>query len=109
MKSLSLSSLPISILLLSLIFINSTEILAEDTETTELVAPSSNDSRENVSNVKTEIIEAHAMEAIWFGFDEEVAIATRHETPISKAPSIVTVITAEEIKRTTSHSKLLMA
>ena len=98
MKSLSLSSLPISILLLSLIFINSTEILAEDTETTEIVAPSSNDSRENVSNVKTEIIEAHAMEAIWFGFDEEVAIATRHETPISKAPSIVTVITAEEIK-----------
>ena len=37
-------------------------------------------------------------EALWFGFDEEVTIATRHETQISKAPGIVTVITAEEIK-----------
>src|SRR4030067_970075 len=35
---------------------------------------------------------------MWFGFDEEVTIATRHETQVSKAPSIVTVITDEEIK-----------
>ncbi|MBI2447401.1 MAG: TonB-dependent receptor plug domain-containing protein, partial [Candidatus Omnitrophica bacterium] len=33
-----------------------------------------------------------------FGFEKEVAIATRHKTPVGKAPSIVTVITAEEIK-----------
>lgn len=38
-------------------------------------------------------------EAIWFGAGEEVSIATRHETPAGKAPSIVTVITAEEIKK----------
>lgn len=37
-------------------------------------------------------------EAIWFGFGEEVTIATRHETQVSKAPGIITVITGEEIK-----------
>ncbi|MCF6154553.1 MAG: TonB-dependent receptor [Candidatus Brocadia sp.] len=42
--------------------------------------------------------EEFATEAIWFGSGEEITIATRHEIPISKAPSIVTVITAEEIK-----------
>ncbi len=30
--------------------------------------------------------------------EPEVSIATRHDTPVTKAPSIVTVITAEEIK-----------
>ena len=44
------------------------------------------------------IADEFSTEALWFGFSEEVSIATRHETPISKAPSIVTVITAEEIK-----------
>lgn len=42
--------------------------------------------------------EAISTEAIWFGASEEVSIATRHEIPIGKAPSIVTVITAEEIE-----------
>lgn len=34
----------------------------------------------------------------WLQAEAMVTIATRHETPIDKAPSIVTVITAEEIK-----------
>ena len=42
--------------------------------------------------------EAISTEALWFGVSEEVSIATRHETPIGKAPSIVTVIAADEIK-----------
>jgi iron complex outermembrane receptor protein len=36
--------------------------------------------------------EVMSTEAIWFGIDEEVLIATRHKTPISKAHSIVTII-----------------
>lgn len=34
-------------------------------------------------------------ESLWFGYDETVTIATKLETRISKAPGIVTVITAE--------------
>ena len=34
----------------------------------------------------------------WLQAEAMVTIATRHETPIDKAPSIITVITAEEIK-----------
>lgn len=34
----------------------------------------------------------------WLQAEAMVSIATRHETPIDKAPSIITVITAEEIK-----------
>lgn len=49
-------------------------------------------------SVETAVTEALRTEAIWFGFSEEVSIATRHETPIGKAPGIVTVITADEIK-----------
>ena len=42
--------------------------------------------------------EGISTETIWFGFNEEVTIATRHKTPVGKAPGVVTVITAEEIK-----------
>jgi iron complex outermembrane receptor protein len=48
--------------------------------------------------MKFALTEEISTEAIWFGFNEEVTIATRHETPVGKAPSVVTVITAEEIK-----------
>ena len=34
----------------------------------------------------------------WLQEEAEVSIATRHETRISKAPAIITVVTAEEIK-----------
>src|SRR3989304_2656387 len=56
------------------------------------------DSNEEASSLETTIKEEFSTEAIWLGFEKEVTIATRHETPIRKAPSIVTVITAEEIK-----------
>ncbi|MCF6148104.1 MAG: TonB-dependent receptor plug domain-containing protein [Candidatus Kuenenia sp.] len=38
------------------------------------------------------------IENIWYGFEEKVSIASRQETSINEAPSIVSVITAEEIK-----------
>lgn len=44
------------------------------------------------------VAEVLSTEAIWFGMGEQVTIITRHETPVSKAPGIVGVITAEEIK-----------
>jgi iron complex outermembrane receptor protein len=55
-------------------------------------------SNEEASSLETTIKEEFSTEAIWLGFEKEVTIATRLETPIRKAPSIVTVITAEEIK-----------
>jgi outer membrane receptor for ferrienterochelin and colicins len=48
-----------------------------------------------ITEKKEELIQE---ELRWLQAEKEVSIATRHETPISKAPSIVTVITAEEIK-----------
>ena len=56
------------------------------------------DSNEEASSLETTIKEEFSTEAIWLGFEKKVTIATRHETPVGKAPSIVTVITAEEIK-----------
>ena len=50
------------------------------------------------SDVNAAVIKGISTEAVWFGADKEVTIATRHETQISKAPSIVTVITDKEIK-----------
>lgn len=44
------------------------------------------------------LAKAQSTEAAWLGGNDEVSIATRHETAIAKAPSIITVITAEEIK-----------
>lgn len=47
---------------------------------------------------ETSVTEALSTEALWFGFSEEVSIANRHKTPINKAPGIITVLTADEIK-----------
>lgn len=47
--------------------------------------------------IDTSVLDMHSSEVLWLE-SEGVAIATRHETPVSKAPGIVTVITAEEIK-----------
>lgn len=55
-------------------------------------------SGENTPHIHNTIEGAHSIETLWFSSEEEVTIATRHVTPISKAPGIVTVITAEEIK-----------
>ncbi len=49
------------------------------------------------SDADTAITDMHSSEVIWLE-SEVVTIATRHEMPASKAPCIVTVITAEEIK-----------
>ncbi|MDN3514943.1 MAG: TonB-dependent receptor [Candidatus Brocadia sp.] len=48
--------------------------------------------------MKAALAEEISTEAIWFGYGGEVTIATRLETPVNKAPSVVTVITDEEIK-----------
>lgn len=77
---------------------NPSGIHAEDTETIQPIVTSSSNKEKYTRDMEVALAEEISTEAIWFGFDEEIAIATRHETPISKAPSIVTVITAEEIK-----------
>lgn len=78
--------------------LNSSTILAQGTETTHLTQTSSVKDGNNPSFDSITLAEESLTEAIWFGSVEEVTIATRHETKISKAPGIVTVITAEEIK-----------
>ncbi|HHT9112376.1 MAG: TonB-dependent receptor plug domain-containing protein [Planctomycetes bacterium] len=101
-KSLILFSLCVC---LSLCFIPSS-IFAEGTgtssssieETPYQTDASSSNNEKNTSDVNAGVKKGLSTEAVWFGFDDEVTIATRHETQISKAPSIVTVITDEEIK-----------
>lgn len=81
-------------------------IFAEGTDTAstsveDAITPSETSSRNGKKNTQyqeTSLSEELVTEAIWFGLEGEVTIATRHKAPISKAPSIVTVITAEEIK-----------
>ncbi len=70
----------------------SIEKITHQTET------SSSNNEKNTSDLSADVKKGISTEAVWFGFDKEVTIATRHETQISKAPSIVTVITDEEIK-----------
>ena len=90
---------------LSLSFIPSL-ILAEDAdtssasikETTHQTKTSPGNNEKNTPDLSADVKKGISTEAVWFGFDKEVTIATRHETQISKAPSIVTVITDEEIK-----------
>ncbi len=79
-------------------YVDSSTILAQGTETTHLTQTSSSNDGNNPSFESSTVAAEASTEALWFGFDEEVTIATRHETQISKAPSIVTVITDEEIK-----------
>ena len=78
--------------------LNLSHIFAEGTVTTPLEDTSFNTDSKKDLNMDTAVADGISTEAIWFGFDKEVTIATRHETRISKAPSIVTVITDEEIK-----------
>ena len=89
--------LPLPVLLIVVIPFVSSTIFAEDTDTSHLTGTSSR-ADENQPYRTNTITEEFLTEAIWFGSVEEVAIATRHETKISKAPGIVTVITTEEIK-----------
>ncbi|TLD42942.1 MAG: TonB-dependent receptor [Candidatus Jettenia ecosi] len=83
--------------LLNLVALNSSITLANDTETSQMPEANSHAS-EDISFIDTAVAEGLETEAIWFGYTKEVTIATRHETPINKAPSIVTVITGKEIK-----------
>jgi len=94
MNCLLFLSLPI-FLIVVIPFVSST-IFAEDTDTSHLTGTSSRNNENQPYRTST-ITEEFLTEAIWFGSVEEVTIATRHETKISKAPGIVTIITAEEI------------
>ncbi len=89
--------LSLLVLLIAVIPFVSFIIFAEDTDTSHHTGTLSRNDENQPYRTST-ITEEFLTEAIWFGFDEEVTIATRHETLISKAPSIVTVITDEEIK-----------
>lgn len=76
----------------------SSETIVNDIEAPPHSSAPSKKEEKNISDVETAVTEEISTEAIWFGFNEEVSISTRHETKASKAPSIVTVLTAEEIK-----------
>lgn len=89
--------LPLNILLISIIF-HSSPIHAEDAETTLPITTTPDNKERHTKDMEAALAQEISTEAIWFGAGEEVSIATRHETPAGKAPSIVTVITAEEIK-----------
>ena len=89
----------LSIGVLQTIFsLNLSHTFAEGTVTTPLEDTSFDTDSKKDLNMDMAVADGISTEAIWFGFDKEVTIATRHETRISKAPSIVTVITDEEIK-----------
>ena len=78
--------------------LNLSHTFAEGTVTTRLEDTSFDTDGKKELPMDVAVADGISTEAIWFGFGEEVTIATRHETQISKAPSIVTVITDEEIK-----------
>ncbi len=69
-----------------------------DQKTSHSIETTTNSSGNNSKSMESAISEELSAEAIWFGAGEEVTIATRLKTPIGKAPSVVTVITDEEIK-----------
>jgi len=83
--------------------LNVSHTFAEGTVTTRLEDTSFDTDNEKELPMDVAVADGISTEAIWFGFGEEVTIATRHETQISKAPSIVTAITDEEIKSWLSH------
>lgn len=113
-KRFVLESLIPTILLLSLISFHSSETFAkgadppltqiEDTPPTSIKETARPDQaipgreEKQTDDMETALSEEFSTEAIWFGYGEGVTIATRHKTPLNKAPSVVTVITAGEIK-----------
>ena len=80
------------------VFLVSTKILAEGTETPHITENYSHNDGKNTSFTSAAMEEEFAVECLWLACDHTIAIATRQETPVSKSPGIVTVITAEEIK-----------
>ncbi|KXK32349.1 MAG: TonB-dependent receptor [Candidatus Brocadia sinica] len=86
-----------SSILFSCIPFYSFTILAEGTEATHITESHSNNEKDT-SYTGAVLKEEFATECLWLACDQTTALATRQETPLSKAPSIVTVITAEEIK-----------
>ncbi len=71
-------------------------LFADGTETAHHRETLQNSISETTST-DTAILNMYSSEVAWLG-SEEVTIATRHETSVSKAPGIITVITDEEIK-----------
>ena len=98
--------LSLDLFLFSFFSFHSSKTFAEGTGTTPIetreISQStetlSNNNKKHINDVKVALTEGISTEAIWFGLNEEVTIATKHETPVGKAPSVITVITAEEIK-----------
>lgn len=81
-------------------------ILAEGTETAHLSdttpvnnnTPPEDEAAAARKKADAELAKEMAMQYLWFCADEVISIATRHSTPSSKSPGIVTVITDKEIK-----------
>ncbi|HJW87684.1 MAG TPA: TonB-dependent receptor [Candidatus Brocadiaceae bacterium] len=72
-------------------------LFADGTETAHQREPFQNSVSETTNNTDAAILNMYSSEVAWLG-NEDVTIATRHETSVSKAPGIITVITGEEIK-----------
>jgi len=89
---------------LNFIFLSSSLVSATGKEKVDTLSTEANNINKtspddkDITNKDTTLEEDFAAEIIWLGYAGEVTIATRHETSVSKAPSVITVITAEEIK-----------
>ena len=76
----------ISLLILNMVFFNTVPVYSGEVSI----------SSENTQG--TDAIQEIRNEIRWLQAEALVSISTRHETPTNKAPSIITVITAEEIR-----------
>ncbi|MDQ1273952.1 MAG: hypothetical protein QG591_2582 [Planctomycetota bacterium] len=97
-NGLSLIFPSLNLFLIGFLFFNSSEIFAEGTETTHITENYSSNYGKDTSHTDAVLEEEFEMECLWLACDQTIALATRQEIPASKAPGIVTVITAEEIK-----------
>ena len=85
------------ILFCTAFFLSSTAFAA-GTETTQPTEDYSNNNGKDTSHTDAVLEENFTTECLWLACDQTIALATRQETPISKAPGVITVIADEEIK-----------
>lgn len=89
---LFLSFLSLNFFLFSFLSFDLSETFAEGTDTSSIEIRETMQSTETLSDTKEKhtndkkvaLIEGISTETIWFGFEKEVTIATRRETPVGK-------------------------
>ncbi len=97
-ERLAILSFVYHLFILCALFFGSSTILAEGAETAPVTESYSINNEEDADPTDAVLEEQLATECLWLACDQKIAVATRQDTPVSKAPGIVTVITAEEIK-----------